>query len=335
VFFILCLLAGLFFSINIINFYFYRDTGFLLASSYYLFNTLAFSTTVILFKSSPETVRRWARYIILVTLFVQLLILKLSGGFLLREVGTFNNPNQLGYWSLLSASCLLVLNYGRRMPLIDIIALCVATYLVAESLSRAALLSHLLVLMAFFLGSYVGWLMKLGVMIALFVYALLQISLFSNPGLILDNLELVNEVSERIDTIQTEEGVVKERGYGRLQNYPFYMLYGAGEGAFWRFNEKTEPQHQGLELHSGLASILISYGIFGFLLFCAFVFTVFQRVPWLLWLTLAAVMGYGVTHQHVRFTSFWIYMGLVYGMSRYVLVDQRKRLQLRQEESLQ
>jgi hypothetical protein len=95
------------------------------------------------------------------------------------------------------------------------------------------------------------------------------------------------------------------------------MIYGSGEGAHWRFNSKTHPKHQGAELHSGLATILMSYGAFGFILFATFIYTIFQRVPLLLWLSLAALIAYGITHQHIRFTGFWVYLGLIYSMSRY------------------
>jgi hypothetical protein len=322
VFTCLMLVATLFCAINVINYYYYREMLFLYAGAYYVFNAIVFCATAILFKNSPEKMANLARKIILVTIFYQIFHIFLLEGNVTRQEGTFNNPNQLGYWSLLSTCYLLILHYGRRMPWIDIVAILMCTYFITESLSRAALISHVLLIMAFMMGPYTTHFSKLFLVFSVLLFSLIQVVFLNNDGFVLEKLEIVTRVSDRIESIQTEDGVVEERGYERLFNFPQYILYGSGEGAHWRFNAKTAPQHQGAELHSGLATILISYGIFGFILFATFVYTIFQRVPLLLWLTLVAVMGYGLTHQHIRFTGFWVYLGLIYSVSRYVIPHQ-------------
>ncbi len=64
-----------------------------------------------------------ARKVILTTIFYQIFYIFFLEGNVTRQEGTFNNPNQLGYWSLLSTCYLLILHYGRRMPWIDMIAI--------------------------------------------------------------------------------------------------------------------------------------------------------------------------------------------------------------------
>ena len=64
----------------------------------------------------------------------------------LRSLGTFNNPNQLGYWGLLVAACLLVLKREQRLNLLDLALLGGAGLVVIHSLSKAALLSFALLL---------------------------------------------------------------------------------------------------------------------------------------------------------------------------------------------
>jgi hypothetical protein len=322
VFSCLCLVAALFFSINIINFYYYRDSLFLYGGVYYVFNALVFSATVILFKSNPEKMVSIGRKIILITIFYQIFHIFLIEGDVTRQEGTFNNPNQLGYWSLLSTCYLLILHYGRRMPWIDMAAILLCTYFITESLSRAALISHVFLMLTFMIGPYSTHISKVFLIFVVLLFSLFQVVFLNNDAFVIEKLEIVTRVTDRLESIQTEDGVVEERGYERLLNFPQYILYGSGEGANWRFNSKTNPKHQGAELHSGLASILMSYGAFGFILFATFVYTIFQRVPLLLWLSLVAVMGYGITHQHIRFTGFWVYLGILYSVSRYIIPRQ-------------
>jgi len=283
VFAILVLMVFMFFAINISYFYFYKDTLFLYSSVYYLFNAFVFSGTVILFKQNPDRSMHWGRYAVFASIIIELIWLKLfDSNSIYRETGSFNNPNQLGYWSLLSSCYLLVLNYGRRMKWIDII---------------------------FFSGVVV-------------FYTFFQVAVLNNPKFIIENFEVIQKVAERIETIEDEgSGLLVERGYDRIINHPEYLFFGAGEGAYWRFSNLGV---RGLELHSGLGTILFSYGLFGLALFGAFVFTIFQRAPILLWVTLASIMAYGITHQHVRFTGFWLYLGLVYAVVNYAVIPRRR-----------
>jgi len=318
VFTILCLMVGLFFTINVAYFTVYGDIRFMLASTYYVFNALVFAGTVILFKQHPILLMRFGIIAIVLSLVFELLWIKfLPSNSEFRQTGSFNNPNQLGYWSLLSASYLLVLSYGQRMKWYAVIGLLICGYIATLSLSRAVIFSYGLILIAFFLGSYVGFLTKIAIAIFVSGYSLAQIAIFENPQFIIDNFVFIERVVDRLDSIQEEgTGSIAERGYARIFENPQYLFFGSGEGAYWRFI--SERSH-GIELHSGLGTILFAYGGLGFVLFSAFVLSIFQRAPLLLWVTLAAIMAYGITHQHVRFTGFWVYMGLVYALTRYSL----------------
>lgn len=325
VFAILVLMVVMFFAINISYFYFYKDTLFLYSSVYYVFNAFVFSATVILFKQNSERAVHWGRYAVFASIFIELVWLKtFDSASVYRETGSFNNPNQLGYWALLSSCYLLVLNYGRRMKWIDIIFFLLCGYIVTEALSRAVMISYVLLLASFFIGNYMSTATKIIMMGVVVFYTFFQVAVLDNPQFIIQNFEVVQKITERIETIEDEgSGVFVERGYGRIVEHPEYLFFGAGEGAYWRFSSLGV---RGLELHSGLGTILFSYGLFGLALFGAFIFTIFQRAPLLLWVTLASIMLYGITHQHVRFTGFWLYLGLVYGVASYVVVPRRTEI---------
>ena len=59
----------------------------------------------------------------------------------LRATGSFNNPNQMGYWALLVIACLGLAKMQKKLTLLDVAALCPGYYIIALSLSKAASLS--------------------------------------------------------------------------------------------------------------------------------------------------------------------------------------------------
>jgi len=316
----LALMAALFFTINTVNYNYYGDIRFFYSSLYYIFNAFIFGSTVILFKNDPQNMLSKARIAVIASLVLQMAwILLFDSNSDYRETGSFNNPNQLGYWAMLSSCYLLIINYGRRMPWIDVLGILICTYFISESLSRATIISYALILIVFFIGPYMNMLTRIALLVLFSAYALFQIAVLNNAEFLIRNFDKIERVVERLESVQSEDGLIEERGYERLLNYPQYILYGAGEGAHWRFNAKARIQDRGLEVHSGLAAILLGYGLLGFSLFSIFVLTIFQRVPPILWVTLAAIMAYGITHQHIRFSGFWVYLGLIYAVSRYII----------------
>jgi hypothetical protein len=268
VFVTLLIMVGLFFAINITHYLAHKDIGFLLASSYYVYNAMAFSLTILVFREHGEKAVFVARIIVCLTLVFQVFYLVLGDTIgLTRNVGTFNNPNQLGYWALLSACYLLLLNHGRRMQWFDIIGFMFAAFLVGETVSRAVAASFALLIILFIMRPYVSIFVKVGVGFIVSALLLFQIAIYQSPvsfGVEMTNLE---RLTERFMHQRTEDDQVSGRGYDRIIDHPEYLLYGAGEGAHYRFGTM-------LEIHSGLGTILFSYGFLGFALFGLFILTI-------------------------------------------------------------
>ena len=328
VFAILLIMVGLIVSINLLYSAFLSDVVFYYSTLYYIFNVMVFGATIILFKTDPEKMVTYARYGVIASVGWELVWTFLfDSNSMFRQTGSFNNPNQLGYWALLSSSYLIILNYGRRMPIFDMIAFLICAYLISEALSRAALLAYLLILCAFFIGPYVSHVKKIGIFAAFFIYLLFQISTHEAQFDFIRNISSVDAVVERIESLETDQEAISERGYSRLVNFPEYLIYGAGEGAYWRFQDVVYTHKSGLELHSGIGTFLFSYGIFGFLLFVMLIVFLFKPAPRLFLIPLAAIMAYGLTHQHIRFSGFWIFIALVYAMTHYYLPRMRQRAQ--------
>jgi hypothetical protein len=105
---------------------------------------------------------------------------------------------------------------------------------------------------------------------------------------------------------------VLARGYPRLIENPEYLAFGAGEGSFDRLNEAGSNK----ELHSTVGNLLMSYGVPGVALFATLIVVVCAAAPKNV-LYLIPIMLYGLTHMGLRFSLFWVFLGLVYAQGRY------------------
>jgi hypothetical protein len=130
------------------------------------------------------------------------------------------------------------------------------------------------------------------------------------------NFEAVSNLEHRLSGIgKQEDDSLFHRGYIRLIQNPQYLAFGAGEGGFERLTQDAEKQ--GKELHSTLGTILMSYGLIGLGLFAALMLVIFGRAPLVSIAYLVPVMMYSITHMGLRFSEFWVFLGLVYAQSRF------------------
>jgi hypothetical protein len=232
-----------------------------------------------------------------------------------RATGTFNNPNQLGYWALLMMACLAVVKERTPLRIWDVLALGAGFYILMLSLSKAASISGMLlvlVIIAFCrLRRAAGLVLGAGLVLAL-VFEL------ASGGLVerFMSLEPVANLEHRLSGIGTQkDDNLLHRGYVRLIQHPQYLAFGAGEGGFERLSQDAEKQ--GKELHSTLGTILMSYGLIGLGLFGMLLFVIFVRAPLASVAYLGPVMLYSITHMGLRFSIFWVFLGLVYAQARY------------------
>ena len=225
-----------------------------------------------------------------------------------RAIGTFNNPNQLGYFSV----CLLSLTYllsreGKIGQIFTIGLYGIAFFLSIVSLSKAAMLT-IFAVTAFVVkpnrgvANIFGWATALALLAAVTIWAL-------SAG-IFDDFRFFHKLK---NMGEENDSSLAARGYfifleGNLAQF----VFGIGKQNVWEMH--------GNEVHSTLASALANYGVFGFLLFSG-VIVVWSRavlraygVAGVLCLIGPAMM-YGVTHNGSRFTMFWLLVGLSLAMA--------------------
>jgi hypothetical protein len=227
----------------------------------------------------------------------------------MRSLGTFNNPNQMGYWALLMLACVGVVRRHEPLRVIDAVALAIGCYVIAQSLSRAATAAGLLMALAVAVSG--RW--KRGAILAIIGLGVLGGGAELLRGGILDQLQeadIVQGLQRRLALLSRNPDdplSLWKRGYSRLVEHPEYLPLGAGEGAFDRLTKLREK-----EFHSSLGNILMSYGVVGLGLLFVFFFVLFRSSPRINLFYFGLIMLYGVTHMGMRDTMLWIFLGLVY-----------------------
>ena len=221
-----------------------------------------------------------------------------------RQTGLFNNPNQLGYFGLLATCGLLVCARIKALGSLASsigVAFGVVVTLMSFSLTAIGALGFVfLAFAAFFLKS------RQHAMVTTLLIALpvIGLGLYGMP----ERAEYFIERSEaRIAVIDRKtEGAADQRNYSRIQEFPEYVMFGAAERGFWRFEEDATT-----EIHSTPATVLFSYGVIGFVSFMAMLVLSGRRGEFGYWMLIAAPMAYSMTHMGLRFTLFWLLIALV------------------------
>jgi hypothetical protein len=270
--------------------------GFLLAPTFYVFNGLMFFTFLLMFQRYGERLLWLTVRLVLASVCLQLVLsfgMRASIG---RSTVMFNNPNQLGYYALLSACILLVGKQRLKLSTLQVtVGLAACSYLALLSASKAALAS----VAALGIAVLIDRLRT--VVVASLVFAVLIFT--DNPF-----SAAIERAQARIDN-DSSLGFIEERGYERILDYPEYCILGAGEGAYNRFRETSAIGAH--ELHSSVATLFFCYGIVGTLLFGLFLWGVMTGAGIRAWIIVGTGFAYGMTHQGLRFRLLWLLLGMV------------------------
>ena len=104
--------------INMVHYAFYPDIRFILTALIYIFNISIFIFMCFLIQKHPRIVCNTMLYGIILTVVSQFLFVYfIPSDHPFRATGTFNNPNQLAYWVLLTAALLIILKSHLKFEL--------------------------------------------------------------------------------------------------------------------------------------------------------------------------------------------------------------------------
>jgi hypothetical protein len=295
------------------------DNRFYFAPLFYIFDMLVFAMLLFILNKEGTNAVNYISLAVLLSLLGQVLLgLKHVGG--ARGALFFNNPNQLGYYSLVSLSIFAALpSKWRAMKLVTLAAVVMSAYLILVSGSRAALMGVAVLGIIIFVKE--GFKAQASSIFFILIAAVLGWYFVNQSSFVDQQIKSIRERNE----YKSSKGVSewKVRGYDRFYLYPEYVLFGAGEGEFTRFKS-----YQQLEMHSGPGTILFSYGILGFLLFASFINSAIKRNIVFNSILLAPVFLYNFTHQGFREPLFWMLIAIVFAVSEKEYIIKMTKLKM-------
>lgn len=232
-----------------------------------------------------------------------------------RFTGFFNNPNQLGYFTVCCFSIVYLFYRNSYISFTFMISLkSILIFFSILSLSKAAYISLILCFIVAlkpfnYKYSKIVWIIFLTLIIIFFIIFFQQISDTSFYKRII-NLPHENDTSLEV------------RGY--------YVLFEANflQAIFGMGLKNVYSLHNSVEIHSTFAMIFASYGLVGFFIFSLLMFF------WVLDINkayglfglicvCAPTLLYGLTHNGIRFSIFWILFALSVFMSKEYILNKK------------
>jgi hypothetical protein len=302
--FMLQALAALVTYIFVVNAFYtfkYSAFQFLQSGLFYIYNAVYFAIAIVLYSAYEKRFIQATYMAVVIGAVVQLPIAILSlGSGTPRQTLLFNNPNQLGYYTLLASAIvaycapLVEKSYLRPAATLGIL-----TFYSLLSLSKAAMGGVVLIALVCLLARP-----KVGVSAIAIAAVFLTLSPIGNT--------LFENAFGRLATAGTQgDDSAEGRGYDRIWLEPHYLALGAGEGLHTRFNV-----FGGKEIHSVFGTLLFGYGFPGFALSLLFLWAAVRGFGWHVW-PLLPIASYGLTHQGVRFTLLWGVLAIAWCIHDY------------------
>lgn len=284
-----------------------NDFSFIKSSLNYFY---CFCVFFFILKISEQYLFLFYTKIFIFITFVTLIIffpLKISQDGIFRGQMYFNNPNQLGLWALILLVITLLNPEDKSISIIKYISIFIAILFIIYSISQAAIISAALLLLYNFIKSIRSFIIVTLVLLGSFFVVeskynqdwLLEFDIFSNLG-------------KRFENEKEDDGdnSLEGRGYDRIWENPKFLIFGAGEGKFSRFDSGFE----GMELHSSLGSILFCYGLIGFFPFFIIHFLVFRNSNLSGKVLLVSIIIFTLVHMVLRWPLYYL---AIYFINRF------------------
>lgn len=294
--------------INIIWMFLLEDLySFIDKPFFYIYNYLIAVLIISLYAYYDVKIIKLIYRSVITSVLLQTIIFFINGGYTGgRMIGSFNNPNQLGYYALLCTSILIVASNKLEVkPFWFIITYFSNALLIIASLSSATIISYMILTLFFVLSKIKNKQLKRNFIVCLMII-LIGLLIINNKTNFFEKSLMIKGLQTRSATVESKtSGIVTQRGYDRLIKYPEYWIFGAGEGAYLqRFGIH-------MEFHSLLGNIQVSYGIIGLLLFLRLLFLSAKKNGFRDWYILLSILVYGITHNGVRNSLLWVLLSLM------------------------
>jgi len=303
--------------VNLLTAFFLQTTGPVLPTLYYIYNSIVVFFILSLFVSHGGNLLKaifWS--VSFSSLFQFALIVARMDFMRFRQVGFFNNPNQLGYYSLINLALIAITSQKVRVSRSFLsVTLLINIFLAMLSNSKAALISSIFIILPLLLHFLSRRKYKRTSMtLLLFITPVLLIVFLVYGSSMASSVEKVVQNTQRrlLAVGMDSDDDLVSRGYGRIALYPEFILYGAAEGIGPDNDPRYDDPYMSGEIHSTFGTLLFSYGFVGLV---AFVILLIIATDWksLTSITsVAAISLYSLTHQGLRFTNIWILLTIMF-----------------------
>lgn len=308
--------------INVLHFIIFPDYKFLLSSLYFAFNLIA----ILLFSYciySDEKFVKGIRNILFFNLIVQLFICILNKGRYYdatRYMGTFNDPNQFGYFILLVCAYVYLLSCkekNKKNSRIILFNFIISGYLIVRSSSTGMILGYSSILFLYMFDYFkspikflINYFKKI---VIIFVFSIplvtLIVLLFNiniknlKQNILSSNLSI--RIQEKLNkaTEKSDLNIWEDRALDYIQYYPQYLIYGAGEGAERNYPLVNKPT----EIHSTFPAIMFYYGIIPTLILLSWIYKKLKKLKLRYLIPYIAILVESFTLANQRQVLFWVF----------------------------
>lgn len=272
-------------------------------SFYYLFNFLVFILFLDLFEYKKEYTSVIFN-LLTMTLIIQLLLMISGYGRTWhgqQHILFFNNPNQLGYFSLLLSSVLIIIGINnKKHPLIIMILVIISAYLSLSAVSITASIAITVSAIIYYINQMRK---KTKTFYIIILISIIVATTYGNTFYKkISNEDIFTRIDHKFNNKTTRDGGwAAGRGYDTLTENPEYLLFGRGE----------LPGQFHTEFHSIFGNILRSYGFVGLFLFLNFGYRSFKNSPISIMYYLIPVLIYGISHNGIRQPFLWLFLATI------------------------
>lgn len=221
-----------------------------------------------------------------------------------RYMGFFNDPNQMSYWTL-CMYCVAVSFLERKIILLFYATIICGAILIAGA-SRASALGFSVAALGVILResgfsqnhSSNKKIIGISILLIVALFVVLPIVAYSQSYF------MASDIGSRFSSTK-ESSQLQIRGFFLPLEYPQYLLFGAGKGAFNAFDRSNE-------IHSTWVGILFYFGIIGFFLHVTAFLSTFRKHTLSYKLIYLGPFIYGIFTFGIRTPVFWIFWACLY-----------------------
>ena len=308
--FLLCVIL-----INCIYSLMQAHTAYLLYTSYYLFN--AFVILGLRPVIQDTSFLKKMAWVLKIGLICQTLIWLTGMGTMYgseRYMSTFNDPNQFAFFVF--SSYLLLILLAEILDNFKFFWCWTAlTLLLIIQSSSTGMLMGVFLCMALRMISQIfrrQKRFKLFPIIAIMGGFVLASNIFLFGITLphkLEGISILDRVEQKINKFSGQgsernglDAFLTDRNLHKVFTFPYYMLFGSGEGEYERFLRSSDVG----EIHSTFLSMLFYYGIIPFSLLLAWIFSQLRGIRFEIWAIYIAIFLESFTLLNQRQPFFWL-----------------------------